>query len=161
MLWDMIILLILVLFGIGLILLEIFFIPGFGAAGVGGVIFMGGAVWYAYEQLGTTAGNITLLCSIAALIASFYWFIKSKTLSRMALQKKIDSTAPNMIPQQEIASGDSGITLSVLNPIGKVLINGKIVEAKSELNFIEVNRPIVVISVFTTNILVKEQSQQS
>ena len=131
MILDLIIILILALFGIGLIILEVFFIPGFGFAGIGGILFMGGAVWFSYEQLGTMIGNITLLSSIIFLIISFYFFVKSKMLNRIALKKEIKSKSPNLI-ENCVNIGDEGISISRINPMGTVLINNQNFEAKSE-----------------------------
>ncbi|MEG1615913.1 MAG: NfeD family protein [Bacteroidales bacterium] len=155
MFWDLIIIMLLALFGIGLIILEVFFIPGFGVAGIGGIAFMGGAVWFAYEQLGTTVGNITLLGCLIALIIGVYWFVKSKALNRMALKKEIDSTAPNTIGS-EIREGETGVTLSILNPMGTILVKGHQVEAKSENGFIEVGKNVKIIRIFPTSVVVEE-----
>ncbi|MEG1586414.1 MAG: NfeD family protein [Bacteroidales bacterium] len=152
---DIFIILILALFGIGLVILEIFLIPGFGFAGIAGIAFMGGSVWYAYEQLGLLGGNITLLICILTLIIGIYRFIKGKMLSRIALNKEIDSTAPNKIGT-EVQAGETGVTLSIMNPMGTVIIGNKTYEAKSEEGFIEVNKPVEIIKVDTTNIIVKQ-----
>ena len=63
MVLDIFIISMLSVLGIILLIAEVFIIPGFGIAGISGALFFGGSVWYAYEQIGTTAGNITLLIS--------------------------------------------------------------------------------------------------
>ncbi|MEG0947867.1 MAG: NfeD family protein [Bacteroidales bacterium] len=155
MILDFIIILVLALFGIGLIILEVFLIPGFGFTGIAGVAFMGGSVWYAYEHLGPLWGNITLILCLVALIFGIYKFIKGKILNRMSLHKEIDSTAPNKI-STEILPGDKGVTLSIMNPMGTVLIHDLPVEAKSEEGFIEVNKPVEVVKTEATKIIVKQ-----
>lgn len=155
MLWDLILIIILALFGIGLIILEVFLIPGFGVVGIGGIAFMAGSVWFAYEQLGSLAGHITLIVSCLVLIVAIYRFIKGKMLTRMALKKEIVSTAPNQVTQ-EIQPGQEALTLSILNPMGTILLDGKRIEAKSEDGFVDVGRRVEVIRVNKTNVLVRE-----
>lgn len=155
MILDVVIILVLALFGIGLIILEVFLIPGFGFTGLAGIAFMGGSVWYAYEQLGAFWGNITLILCILTLIFGIYRFIKGKMLNRMSLHKEIDSTAPNTI-SATIHVGETGITLSRLNPMGTILVNNQTVEAKSEEGFIDVDRKVEIIKTETTKVIVKQ-----
>ena len=67
MIFDILLILILAFIGIGLIILEVFFIPGIGIAGIGGAILLGGATWFAYDHIGTFTGNITLITSLLLL----------------------------------------------------------------------------------------------
>ena len=84
---------ILVLFGVGLLLAEMFLLPGFGIAGICGLGSLVAAVVIAYMKLTVLlawAGHVTLaacvvLCSIAVWI-----FIKSKAMDKMALDTKIE-----------------------------------------------------------------------
>ena len=84
---------VLTLFGIGLLLAEMFLLPGFGIAGICGLASLVAAVVIAYVKLSTAwawAGHVTLatclvLCGIAVWI-----FLKSKALDKMALDTKIE-----------------------------------------------------------------------
>jgi membrane-bound ClpP family serine protease len=84
---------ILVLFGVGLLLAEMFLLPGFGVAGVFGLLSLAGAVAIAYIKLTALwvwAGHVTLaacvlLCAIAIIV-----FVKTKTMDKMALDTKIE-----------------------------------------------------------------------
>ena len=154
MLFDFLIILVLALVGIGLIILEIFLIPGFGITGIAGIAFMGGAIWFSYTQMGLLVGNITLAICLIALIWGIYQFIHSKMLNKVSLHKEIDSTAPNAITT-DILIGSKGKTLSVVNPMGTVLINGHSMEAKSEEGFIDYDRDVEVVRIGPTYVIVK------
>jgi membrane-bound ClpP family serine protease len=59
---------------------------------------------------------------------------------------------------QKIGVGDSGVTLSRLNPIGQVLINDVEVEGKSfDGEFLDEDTEIEVVKVETYNVLVKKK----
>ena len=59
---------------------------------------------------------------------------------------------------QNIAEGDTGVAVSRLNPIGKVLVNDILAEGKSfDGEFIEEDSAIVVIKVDSYNVLVKRK----
>lgn len=139
-----------------LILLEIFMLPGITIAGIGGCIFAVGGIVYAYGQVGATVGNIALASSIVVFGIAFAWLLKSKALDKVALNTNADG---KIISNNElgIKPGDEGVTLSRLNPIGKIKINGITAEAKSTGDFISEERPVVVLKVSANSILVTEK----
>ena len=144
----------LMLAAIGLFILEIFFLPGTTISGIAGALFAAGGICYSYIQLGVAAGNITIAASALVFGVMFLWLMKSGALNKIALNENIDSKVES-IEKDKIKPGDKGITLSRLNPMGKVRINGEIVEAKSTGDFIDEGKPIVVLKVYATNVLVE------
>ena len=84
---------ILVLFGVGLLLAEMFLLPGFGIAGVFGLLSLAGAVALAYLKLTAGwvwAGHVTLAACIVLCGIAIYVFVKSKAMDKMALDTKIE-----------------------------------------------------------------------
>ncbi|MDO5665707.1 MAG: NfeD family protein [Bacteroidia bacterium] len=157
MTFNLIIVAALVVLGIILLLIEFFLLPGISIAGVGGAIFMVGGVIYSYIYLGTTAGNITLALSLILLALSFVWLLKSKSLRKIALTADINETVDNS-ELTSLQPGDTGIAISRLNPIGKVMINDVTVEGKSfDGEFIDEDVEIEVVKVETYNVLVKKK----
>jgi len=152
---DILIVIVLCAIGIILILVEIFLIPGLTITGIGGALFSIGGIFYAFRSLGATGGIITLL-SVAALIGiAFVYLVKSKALDRIALKTDINSTvAGKELPK--ISEGDKGISVSRLNPMGKVRVNNITMEAKTMGGFIDENTPITVIKVFPSQLIVIE-----
>lgn len=84
---------ILVLFGVGLLLAEMFLLPGFGVAGIFGLCSLVGAVVIAYVKLAALwawAGHATLAACIVLCGIAVWIFLKSKALNKMALDTKIE-----------------------------------------------------------------------
>jgi len=151
---EITIVVILLLVGILLFLLELFLIPGISLAGIAGTLFVGAAVYYAYAYIGNMAGNLTLVGSIILLGVAIWIFVRSKALDRLSLKAEIKGKN-DPLENIEIHIGDKGITQSRLAPMGKVKVNGHIVEAKTNDDFIDPGVDVVVLQIFNTNILVE------
>ena len=93
---------VLTLFGIGLLLAEMFLLPGFGIAGICGLASLVAAIVIAYVKLSTAwawAGHVTLatclvLCGIAVWI-----FLKSKAFpckGWLVLPRRIARKSPTI-----------------------------------------------------------------
>jgi membrane-bound ClpP family serine protease len=103
---------ILVLFGIGLLLAEMFLLPGFGIAGIFGLASLIGAVVIAYLKLTTLwiwAGHITLAACVILCAVAIYVFVKSKAMDKMALDTKIEGgiDMPSAGKHMEEMTGES------------------------------------------------------
>ncbi|MDD4923059.1 MAG: NfeD family protein [Bacteroidales bacterium] len=151
---DLAIIIGLIILGILFMIIEVYLIPGISIAGVGGVACMAGGIILAYTHYGTNIGTLTLAVSVVVLALILYWFFRSKTLDKMALTSEINSkTEP--FQGLNVAIGDTGVTISRLAPIGKVLINGKTIEGRSDNEMIDENTPIIITEVGTYNVLVR------
>ncbi len=151
---DVTIVVVLLLLGILFFLLELFLIPGISLAGIAGTVFMGGAIYYAYSVIGNGAGHITLASSLVLLAITIWIFVRSNALEKMSLKTEIkgkNDPLENMV----LNIGDKGITQSRLAPMGKVKVNGHIVEAKTNDDFIDPGVEVIILQVFNTNILVE------
>ena len=81
------------LFGVGLLLAEMFLLPGFGIAGIFGLLSLAGAVVLAYLKLTAMwawAGHVTLAACVLLCAIAVYVFVKSKAMDKMALDTKIE-----------------------------------------------------------------------
>lgn len=146
--------------GIIFMLIEIFLLPGISIAGIVGGALIVGAVIYAYMFLGTTAGTIVLISSLAVLAIAFIWLVKSRSLQKIGLKTNIEESVDNS-DLLKIKVGDKGVSLSRLNPIGKIMVNDTIIEGKSiDGSFIDEDIEVEVVKVETYNVLVKEVKKQ-
>ncbi len=152
---DLIIIIVFLALGIILILAEIFLIPGFTIAGIGGFLFYAGGIYYAYSRLGVMGGTITLTGSAIIFAIIFFQLIRSNALDKIALKENIDSKVETS-DVSKIKVGDIGVTLSRLNPIGKIRVNGITVEAKSSDDFIDEETSVEIIKVHVNQVIVKK-----
>ena len=155
---DILIIASLIIGAVILFLVELFVIPGISVAGflAGGCIIF--ANYYAFAYMGTTAGVITLIISALACIGSLVWFMRSKTLDKIALKKNITSKVDRSA-EDKVKVGDIGVTTTRLALIGYAEINGDIVEVKSSDGFLNEKTPIIVDRIADGVLLVERLKQ--
>lgn len=155
---DILIIASLIIGAVILFLVELFVIPGISVAGflAGGCIIF--ANYYAFAYMGTTSGVITLIISALACIGSLVWFMRSKTLDKIALKKNITSKVDRSA-EEKVKVGDIGVTTTRLALIGYAEINGDIVEVKSSDGFLNEKTPIIVDRIADGVLLVERLKQ--
>ncbi len=152
MTWSIIITLIIA--GLIFLVLEILVIPGTTVIGVVGFILLIISIWGAYTYQGTVYGHYTLAATFILTFIALYFSLRSKTWKKLALNNEIDSKV-NVIDENAIKQGDTGITVSRLAPMGNAQINGDIYEVATHGDFIDQEKEIIVIKVEKNKIIVK------
>ncbi len=146
---------ILILLGILLFLIEFLIIPGTTIAGIGGLILMGSGVYLAFENFDTQVGFIVLISTLMASVIILIIALRSRTWKNVMLKDKISGRV-NLGPGEgKIKTGDHGITLTRLNPMGKIKVNDVIVEAKSIGGYLNPKTEIEVIKISGFQAIVK------
>ena len=161
------------MFVIGLVLLglELFVIPGFGIAGISGIVLvMGGLVLslinnvdFDFKAVKTDAVSGALLTVISGMLLSFglILYISSKIGSKglfrkmalvTTLDKKDGYVGVSMIGAELL--GKTGVSSTVLRPSGKVKIEDLTYDAISEQDFIERGTVVKVVRYETGQIYV-------
>lgn len=155
---DIFIIATLIIGAVLLFLVELFVIPGISIAGflAGGCIIF--ANYYAFVYMGTMAGITTLVISAVACLGSLVWFMRSKTLDKIALKKNITSKVDRSA-EEKVKVGDVGTTTTRLALIGYAEINGEIVEVKSSDGFINEKTPIMVERIADGVLLVEKRKK--
>lgn len=150
------VIIILILLGILLFIIEFLLVPGITVAGIGGAILIVGSVIMAYHHHGPTVGNYTLLGTALISFLTVFIVLKSGTWRKIMLQKNISGKV-NVVDQTgtDVKVGDAGKTVTRLNPIGKVVINGNYFEAQSLNKYIDQKTDIEVIKVLSNKLVVK------
>lgn len=144
-----------ILIGLFLIWLEFFIVPGITVAGIGGTVLMLGGIAYAYSSIDRSTGHIVLLSSLVLLTAMFIISLRGNTWKKTALETNVEGVVEG-VDKTKVKVGDKGTTISRLAPMGKVMVNGEIIEAKSKLGLIDENEEIVVLEIYSTNVMVEK-----
>ena len=155
------VIILLILLSIFLFVVEFLLIPGITVAGIGGALLLIAALFMGYKYHGVTTGNLLLAGTFVLFVATTVVILKGRTWKRISLHTTIDSRV-NM--QEEgvaaVKTGDTGKTVSRLNPMGKVMIAGRVYEAKSITGYVEQQEEIEVVKVSGKQIIVKPKSKQ-
>lgn len=144
-----------ILSGIALLILELFIIPGISVAGIGGAIALIVAIVGAYSSHPPLTANIFLSVSLLLIITMFVIALRANTWQRIALKENITGNVNNDVELYGIKSGDKGITVSRLAPMGRIMVNAKNLEAHSEAGFIDEQTEIIIHRISENNIYVK------
>ena len=144
--------------GVILILLEIFVIPGFGVAGVSGIVLVVGGLTMSlldnsYFDFRNVSGADTGRASLIVLLglglgfAATLWLSerigRKGPLRKMALEADLEEAVST--PLLNGLVGREGIAATVLRPSGKVDIDGELYDSVSESGFIEKGARVKVI----------------
>jgi membrane-bound serine protease (ClpP class) len=160
--------------GIILLAVEIFAIPGFGVAGISGIILMvAGLTMAMVDNLVFEGGDISLAINAVmralmvvivslflGVIASLYFGRKLLTATSFAhislkeTQQKEDGFTSADLASHKLV-GLEGLAYTVLRPSGKVEVKGEIYDAKSEFGFIEKGSKIKVVRYETGQLYVE------
>lgn len=147
----------LILLGVLFCIAELLLFPGLSIGAILAVACYGGAVWYAFESMGTTAGIITIIVVLVVSLISVIFSLRAKTWQYFALRQQIDSTSMPK-PEKELSIGAVGTTISRLSPMGKVNIGGKVYEAKSADVFIDQREQVEVVGFENFNVIVRKSN---
>ena len=142
---NILIILFLIFLGIVLLLIEFTILPGISVAGIGGVLLFGYSIYLAFTNYGPLAGFLTLgfVVIVAPLLVVLVF--KGKTGKKMVLSTTITGIA-NQI-DDKIRVGDIGVTIGRLAPMGKIRINGEVVEVKSTGAYVDPGEEVRIIEI--------------
>ena len=160
--------------GVGLLAVELFILPGFGVAGISGVIFilfgltlsLIDNVGFEFEHVELSQISRAMLTVLAGLITASVLLIylsnkigKKGFLREMALNATMDKESgfEPMGASLNHLKGAVGTTATALRPSGKVLIEGERYDAVSMVGFIDANEPIKVTKVENAQLYVVKQ----
>ena len=151
---SLIAILLLILLGIFLFLVEFLLVPGVTVAGIAGFILLVGAVYMGYNSLGTPEGHYILAGAVFLSVVIIAYSLRSRTWKRLMLDSTISGKV-SKYEEEKVKVGDEGVAVTRLNPMGKVLINGEYLEAKSIGPYIEQKKKIKVVNIKDFSVTVK------
>lgn len=149
--------------GVALLLVELFVIPGFGIAGIGGIVLMLGSVFFVFRnayKLETAIFGLSfaIILTFALAIALSYILPKTRTWSHLVLSAAMDSgsgfhSAPREDFQEYV--GKTGVALTPLRPAGTVRVDDKRLDVVTAGDFIVRETPVKIINVEGSKIFVE------
>lgn len=155
--WESVLLFIL---GIILLLVEAFFIPGFGVAGIGGMVALVVSIIMASPSLEQAIISLifALIGSVALLALSFKFVKTRRVWKGLILGTRQEKGEGYVAPEAGLNRllGEEGITLTPLRPAGAVEIDGSRVDVVTNGEFIARDTRVEVIKVEGSRVIVKE-----
>ena len=167
--WEIILFIV----GLGLLLLEIFVVPGFGVTGISGIILMVAALVLTMTfnigfDFSFSAPELFIKYMFLVIAACFAGFLLSLWLGKklitadtrygsLALKTNMDTDKGFVAQDMHLAQyvGKRGVASTLLRPVGKVEIDGEFLDATSELGFIDKGEEIVVTKFENAQLFVK------
>lgn len=107
-----------------------------------------------YKDYGTTVGTLVLAGTAVVTLAAVYLAFKSNMWKKIGVRSTMEGKA-NLQQEDACKIGDTGKTISRLNPIGKAIINNLMLEVQTQDGFIDEQKDIVVIKIQHTKIFVR------
>ncbi len=177
---------ILIFAGLILLALELFVIPGFGVAGLGGIIAIvvglfalmlpglenvtfdtDSNTWNAagevfLERLVWLCGSLVVGTIVIGLLGR-YVLPRFSALNRLVLQGEEESSQGYVAGYSEAdlpSVGSQGLVAATLRPAGKVVIDGRLYDAMSAGAFIEGGTPIHVLRIKGGKLIVTAQNSE-
>ncbi|MBR9999225.1 MAG: nodulation protein NfeD [Cyclobacteriaceae bacterium] len=162
--------------GIALLALEIFVIPGFGIAGIGGLVLTLGSlilvmlnndvldfsfvdsaeVFHAVAAiLAGLLGSIILMFFGGVRLTNTRFF---KNIALQSVQDSLEGYTSNFKEQSLL--GKSGKAYTVLRPSGKVIIDNILYDASTRGDYIQKDEEILVVSEEGTSLKVRKKTEQ-
>lgn len=143
----------LIIIGLLLLFAEILLIPGVGVAGILGLLSLGGSCFYAFNQMGSTAGAIVTAVNVLLVVALSIYVLRAKTWKRLTLDTNINSKA---VPSDlDVEVGDRGVTITRLAPTGSARFSGLIVEVKALEGLLDPGEEVEVVLIEEGKIYVR------
>ncbi len=158
--------------GLVLLALEIFVIPGFGVAGISGIIFLvSGLTLSMIRNVNLDFGDVspteinnaiaTVLFSLVGFALLLYFFgsrfIKSTLFQKAVLHNTIAKAPGIQHSNVDLSTliGEQGIAHTALRPMGRVQLNGITFEAKTDGEFVDSGKNIQVKRIENQYLVVK------
>lgn len=159
--------------GVILIAIEIFAIPGFGIAGISGILFVITGLTLSMAESFNLQGSyvdltplinaffIVISATFLAIIGSIYLskkMLTSKAFGHLALASTQNSQEGFSISENayEDVIGQKGVAHTNLRPAGKVIINNEYFDATALTGFIDKGKAVKVVKYETAQLFVLE-----
>ena len=146
---DLLLPIALILIGFGLIVVEVYLVPGFNVVGILGFLVIAFAVGYIYTESGVLGGTVALVGSAAFGVGLFYVLWQSGAWERFVLATNLRTDTERVARESEHRArylGKGGLAITPLRPTGVVEVDGERIEAVTEGQFIAAGSEVRVVA---------------
>lgn len=157
--WEVIILF---LVGVALLVIELVAIPGFGIAGVPGLIAVFASLYLSFRDVKSAAyvvgGSIAMTALVAAL--TFRYVKRSRTWHRIVLKERQWREEGYTAPADwQRWVGRTGRAVTPLRPTGVIEVDGERLDASTDGEFLEPGTPVRVVRAEGLRIVVRRSNE--
>ena len=147
------------LLGAALMIVEVF-LPGFGLPGISGIVLIGAGIILTAMHFGASVAVAVLLVVVAVLAVLISFALRHASRGGMKNSKLFLSEKEEFHNKKDmqVLVGKMGKTLSVLRPAGIGEFDGVRLNVVTEGGFIERDKPIEIVSVDGSRIVVRVQA---
>jgi membrane-bound ClpP family serine protease len=151
---NILIILLLIFLAIVLLLIEFTILPGSAIAGIGSILLFAYSIYMAFTTYGALVGFLTLGFVVIVAPLLIVRLFKGKTGKKMVLSTVLTGVA-NQIDHEKVKVGDIGITIGRLAPMGKIKVNGEVVEVRSTGTYVDPGESVRIIQIEKSQITVE------
>ena len=134
----------LILAGYALLAVELFVMPGFGFAGIGGLLCFGAGCILAFRWWGTVYGSLAVLFVVASVTLILAWIPRSR-IGDQVIHRGSLATAHSIVATLQV--GDQGVAESDLRPSGIARFGDRRESVVTDGDFVTAGTPVRVAEV--------------
>jgi len=144
------------LLGVFLLLVEVFLIPGFGLAGIGGIAAIFASIYLTFGDQTLYVASLAVLILTAGFFLALKFLSKTRTAKALVLDSAIAAEAP---PEERLKplEGAIGKAITPLRPAGVAVFGERKVDVVTEGEFVEKGSSVRVVRVEGARVVVRKE----
>lgn len=147
----------LVFFGLLFLVAELVLLPGVSIGALLSLVCYGSSIYLAFRDYGPLTGAVVVIAILVLSCIAIVISLRAKTWQRFSLKQEIHSSSMPE-PDKELQIGARGTSVSRLSPMGKISIDGRIYEAKSQDIYIDPRSDVEVVGFENFSVIVRKLS---
>jgi len=142
--------------GVLLLLAEIFLIPGFGVAGIGGIAALLASIYLTFGEQTLYVASLAVILTAVGLVFALRFLPRTRTGRALVLESAIAGEAP---PEEKLKplTGAIGKALTPLRPAGVAQFGERKVDVVAEGEYIEKGSTVRVVRVEGVRVVVRKE----
>ncbi len=145
----------LVFFGLLFLVAELVLLPGVSIGALLSLVSYCSSIYLAFRDYGPLTGAVVVIAILVLSCIAIVISLRAKTWQRFSLKQEIHSSSMPE-PDKELQIGARGTSVSRLSPMGKISIDGRIYEAKSQDIYIDPRSDVEVVGFENFSVIVRK-----